>query len=290
MFRKRSDATLVRTLPGLRQVMPYLLPTRHGSQVFYTHTLNAEPIQAWLAERNAGRPDSERLTLLHAFLTALARLYRLRPEVNRFISGYRTYQHDEIAFTFVVKKEFSDDADVAEARVVFTGHETIEQTRDLVAAAVDRARHGEPGEDDQLIGFFARWPRPVLRTIASAIAQLDYHNALPRRLQDAIPLFTSAYVAPLGSIGLDAPLHHLYQYGTASVFFAYGRVHPEAVVDAAGQVVARDCITLSATLDERITDGFYLARSLAVFRALVEEPSLLDVPEITADQILAGPA
>src|SRR5699024_6508905 len=141
---------------------------------------------AWLEETNAGRPQAEHVTLFHVFLTALARTVKLRPEVNRFIAGRRTYQHTEISISFIVKTAMDDDAPETQARLVFSGDETVAEVRDVVTAAVPRERGDDRGGDDRLVDFFASWPRPVLRVISRAIASMDYHNALPAPLRDAI--------------------------------------------------------------------------------------------------------
>jgi hypothetical protein len=118
------------------------------------------------------------------------------------------------------------------------------------------------------------------------VRSLDYHNALPAPLREAIPLYTSVYVVNAGSLGIDPPFHHLYEYGTASAFVAIGRVTKEPVVDENGQVVVRSCVDLVHTLDERATDGFYFARTAEVFRRLVTEPALLAEPAITVDEVV----
>lgn len=289
MVGKRSDGARVTALPGLRRVMPFVMPTRAESQVFHRDHVDVEPLEAWLAARNARRPDDERATLLHAYLTAIARVLLLRPEANRFIAGQRTYPHDEIAITLAVKRQMEDAADLVEVRVVFTGRETVEETRDLIQLAIRAAREGSEGADGPLIDAVSRWPRPALRLLAWLAGRLDDHHLLPRAMIDAVPLFTSLYVAHIGSIGLDAPLHHLYRHGTASLFVTFGRARPVPVVAADGTVEARRCVTLGFTLDERISDGHYLARSLLMFQRLLEQPYLLDVTDLTVDAIMDVP-
>lgn len=288
VFTRRSDGTYLGKIQAMRRIVPYLMPTRTGSSVYYEQKLDVGDRLAWLEETNAARPAAEHITLFHVFLAALARTLKLRPEVNRFIAGRRTYQHNEISISFIVKTAMEDDAPEGQTRLVFTGDETVAQVRDLVTTSVSRERGTERGNDDKLVDFFASWPRPVLGLVSRLVTSLDYHNALPSALRDSIPLYTSVYVVNTGSIGIDAPFHHLFDLGTASVFVAIGRVAKEPVVDEHDQVVARDRVTLRFTLDERASDGFYFARTAQVFKRLVEEPALLETPDLTADQILGG--
>lgn len=288
MFRRRSDGTYLGDLAPLRRVMPYVMPTRTGATVYFPQRIEVDRVLAWLEDVNEGRAEPERITLFHVVLTAISRTLRLRPEVNRFVAGRRTYQHDDITVSFIVKQAMTDDSPETEVRLAFTGHETVEQVRDLVRAAVAGKRASVRGKDDDLTQLLASWPRPVLTSIARLVALLDYHNALPTTLREAIPLYTSAYVANVGSIGIDPPFHHLYEYGTASVFVAIGAVHREPVVDEQGDVVARECLNAVYTLDERASDGFYFARTAEVFRRLVSDPALLTAPDPTVEDILAG--
>lgn len=285
-FRRRSDGRYVEDLPALRRIVPHLMPTRTESVVYFPQRIEVDDLLVWLEEVNAGRADEERITLFHVVLTAIARTLRLRPEMNRFVVGRRTYEHTEIAISFVVKQALRDDAPETEARVVLTGHERVDDVRRLVAARVHGKRNAARGADDRLVDFFASWPRPVLTGIAGAIRRLDHHNLLPSALIDAIPLYTSVYVVNTGSIGIAPPFHHLYEHGTASIFVAIGRAAPQPVVDESGHVVARTCVDVVHTLDERATDGFYFARTAEVFRSLVSRPELLDDPGLTVDEIV----
>jgi hypothetical protein len=286
MFRQRPDGTYVEGLPAFRRIIPYLIRTRAEATVYFPQRIEVDELLAWLARTNEGRPEAERITLFHVLLTAIARAVKLRPEVNRFVIGRRTYEHKDISISFVVKTAATDEAPETEVRLVFTGDETVEQVRDLVRSQVEHKRTTQGGSDDRLVDFFASWPRPVLELIAGAIARLDYHNALPEALRDAIPLYTSVYMLNAGSIGIDPPFHYLYRYGSASVFVAIGALRKEAVVDEHDQVVARSCVNAVYSLDDRASDGFYFARTAEVFRRLVAHPLLLEKQDITVDEIL----
>lgn len=287
-FTRRRDGVYLHDVPALRRIIPYLLRTRTASAVYFPQRIEVEHLVAWLEQVNTTRPRDEHVTVFHVALAAAARTLRLRPEVNRFIAGRRTYQHREISISFIVKTSMDDDAPESEVRLVFTGTESVEEVRALVHAAVEGERGSVRGDDDRLVDLLAGWPRPVLDGMSRVIGLLDYHNLLPGRLVEAIPLYTSVYVVNAGSLGVDAPFHHLYENGSASVFVSIGRIVRMPVVDDEGHVVARRCLDVVYTLDERATDGFYFARTVEVFQRLVADPGLLARPEATVDDILAG--
>ena len=287
-FKRRRDGVYVESLPSLRRIVPYLMRTRVESTVYFPQRIEVDGLLGWLDRVNEDRPAEERVGIFHVLLTAVARTLALRPEMNRFVAGGRTYEHREKTVSFVVKTDMADAAPETEVRLAFTGDESVEEVRELATRAVEGKRKEPSGSDDQLVAFFASWPRPLLRLVARLIRVLDYHNLLPRFLMEAIPLYTSVYVVNTGSIGIDAPYHHLYEHGTASAFVAIGRIAPQPVVDEHGEVVARNCLDVVFTLDERATDGFYMARTAEVFRRLVADPDLLAKEGITVDELLAG--
>ena len=98
--------------------------------------------------------------------------------------------------------------------------------------------------------------------LAFAIALLDrlYRWGLaPRSLVDTDPMYTSAFVANLGSLKIDAAYHHLYEHGNCPLFVTIGRIHDGRV-------------TLRYTYDERVEDGHYCAGALKLVRERIENP------------------
>lgn len=274
-IRARRDGRLVDDLPPVRRVIPHLMPSRQEATVYYPQHLEVERLMDWLADVNHHRPADQQLRFFHVMLTALARLFRQRPELNRFISGRRTYEHRDITFAFTVKKAMTDEAAEAQTRIVFTGTETVDEVRTMVELALGKARNHTRNESDQLVSRLVGLPGPILSVIAQTAWALDALNRLPRALQEAIPMYASAYLVNLGSLNAEAPFHHLYRRGTAGVFVSIGTIRPEPVVDEEGEVVARRRVDVVYTIDERVTDGFYLVRSSQMLQEMVNDPEAL---------------
>ena len=57
-----------------------------------------------------------------------------------------------------------------------------------------------------------------------------------------------------------------------------GTLHKEEIVMPDGHKEIRDVVDIGATLDERIADGFYFARSLKLIKHICEKPELLERP------------
>ena len=57
-----------------------------------------------------------------------------------------------------------------------------------------------------------------------------------------------------------------------------GTLHKEEVLMDDGTKQIRDIVSVGATLDERIADGFYFGRSLKLIKYIFENPEILEKP------------
>ena len=82
----------------------------------------------------------------------------------------------------------------------------------------------------------------------------------------------------LGSINLHSGYHHLTNWGTNSIFIVIGEIKKRSFVNDKGQTKMKNSIDLGFTIDERIADGYYYSRTVALMRKLLENPELLEKP------------
>ncbi len=268
LFR-RPDGDLVRDLPPVRGIVPYLMRRRNESAVYHEALYDVGRARAWLRAYN--RAHAHRATLFHLVLYASARALHLRPGLNRFTSGGRVYQRREVSIAFAAKKEMKDASPFATVKLRFAADEPFEETVRRVAEAVDEGRWSGDRRIDQEAGLVMRLPGPAVSFLTSLAAWLDRFNLLPGFMMRDDPFFSSLFLANLGSVGLSDTFHHLYEYGTVSIFGVVGTVRPTAVPGRSG-VEVRDLLSVRFTLDERVNDGFYAGRSLAIARDVIEDP------------------
>ena len=102
--------------------------------------------------------------------------------------------------------------------------------------------------------------------------KLDSLNLMPKQMIDSDPMYASLFVANIGSVGIDDVAHHLYEYGTCSLFGVVGQVKKTVFVGEGDQPVVHDGVKVRWSFDERINDGFYCASSLAFARKTIEDP------------------
>ena len=134
------------------------------------------------------------------------------------------------------------------------------------------------GGIDELLDKFAALPRFVLILAIRIIRWLDFWGINPKVLTEGDPNYTTILTSNLGSIKCPAVYHHLNNYGTNSIMITVGALHKEEVLLSDGTKAIHDLIDIGATLDERIADGFYFARSLKLIKHIFANPELLEKP------------
>ena len=178
---------------------------------------------------------------------------------------------------FVVKKRFSDHAE--ETLMIYKPKDTenVCAITDLLAPRVAEAKkENESQSVDDILNIVKKLPKFIMNIVIGLIRFLDSHGLMPRFLTDVDTNYCTVLLSNLGSIKCDAVYHHLNNIGTNSIVMTIGEMHKELVVDENGETAVRDIVTLGVTLDERIGDGFYFARSLKLIKHLFKNPELLD--------------
>ena len=124
-----------------------------------------------------------------------------------------------------------------------------------------------------MIDGFASLPRFILIPAFRIIRWLDFWGKNPKILTDGDPNYTTVLLSNLGSIRCPSVYHHLNNYGTNSIMITVGELHKEERVMPDGTKEP-----VGATLDERIADGFYFAKSLKLLKHIAANPEILDMP------------
>jgi hypothetical protein len=269
----RSDGRLLKSLRPFVQIIPYVMEKRSDAQNFSKQVFCAESIDRYIKEK---KEQGFRLNYMHFFIACYVRLIAERPELNRFIMNSRIYQRDGIYVSMAVKRSLSDDGQETTVKFKFTGNEDIYEITEIINKKVNDALSYKIGTDtDKLAEKVMSLPGFVKKLMVRTLKFMDKHNVLPQKVIDASPFHTSLFFTYLKSIDTNYIYHHLYDFGTTGIFVALGKTVMLPVVEG-DKVVVKKCCQIGYTLDERICDGLYYARSFKLLEKYLENPHLLE--------------
>lgn len=282
----RSDGLYLKHIDPFMRFLPFIMKGRNEAAVYFTQEIDVTDLKEWLNQRNRadGADKSSAATIFHAVMAALVKTVVERPQMNRFIVGRRVYQRYQFRVAFVVKSEFRDDAKEEIVIITFDENDTFTSVSEKIRSEVHQVRAASKENETKRHGA-VNWlntlmnlPRFLLSGLVRLLSWVDYHGWLPRFVIEADPMHASIFMSNLASIQVDAPYHHLYEWGTTSVFMTMGVTKKLPQVMKDGEIVVRDMMNFAFTVDERISDGFYYARSIRRFKQLLEHPDQLDKP------------
>lgn len=274
-FGDRKDGTLLRNIDSMHYIMPLMYPNRCDNEAFMHLRIDLTNAEAYLAKKNASEP-AYRYNLFQLVVTAMLKTITLRPQMNRFIANKNMYQRNEITAAFTVKKIFSDHGGEALARIYAKPTDTIDSIHDEIYRQVSFCRSDNKDASTESMDFLQKIPGKKL--IGAAARFLDRHGWMPASVIATDPYYCSVVLTNLGSLKLDAGYHHMTNWGTNSVFCAIGLIKKRPFYDDEGNVDMRMSVDLGITIDERIADGYYYAKTMRLLKTLLENPELLEKP------------
>lgn len=267
----RKDGKRVKKIDAVHAIMPFLMPNRCEAEVYCVEKIDVTSLLKYLEYINEGKEKNERTTLFHAVLTAIAKTIYNRPLLNRFISGKRFYDRNELSFSFVAKNKLEDNA---EERLIILKTEkdmTLFDISDKILKIVSKTRKENTNDMNDVLGFVTMFPRCITGFIMWLFRKLDFYGLVPSFISDGDPNYSTVLLSNLGSIKSECCYHHLNNYGTNSIVSTIGVIHEEVIDGKKRQVV-----NMGFTLDERIADGIYFAKSVKLLKHILENPELLN--------------
>ena len=282
---KRPDATLVKDITKFHEFEFHVMRGRTESSILFDLDIDLSRALSYLDKINRGS-ENKKLSLFHIILCACVRTIALRPKLNRFVSNRRLWQRNQIIFSFVVKKELDENADSTTTKISFSPYETLDSVSKKVNDHLYRARE-TLNEGDKQVEFYSKLPRFLIRFIFWFLRWADEHNIVLTFITEDMPMWSSVFLANLGSIGLPSAYHHLYELGNIGFFIAIGKVEKKIFVDQkTGKVYTRDGVSIRVNMDDRISEGVYLTKAMEYLKSFIENPELLESPpELTEEQI-----
>ena len=279
----RYDGWYVSGLDSMHVMMPYMFGDRTKNEAVMSEVLDLTEVDKYLAKKNAENPDFK-YTWFHFIVAATAKTLLLRPKMNYFITGRRFYERKYIRISFVVKRQLDEKAEELQANFLLDkeGGSPLDQVHDYVQSFVQKVR-----KEDKTVGIsnalnvVKNLPRPLFNLMAWALKRMEYHGWYPKGFAKDDPCYASVFVTNLGSIKLHADYHHLFDWGNNSFFIVINEKKLRPFWNEDGTYELRNTIKLGLTIDERIADGTYFAKSIRLVRKIFANPELLDLPAAT---------
>ena len=260
MFGYRPDGRPVpEYVDPIVQFTPFIMTTRNDAQNFVTFPVEYKPMADYIrAHRDAEEPISFMTILIAAYVRAV----RKHPELNRFVVGKRLYAHKGISISYMVLRETSDGRlDEAAIKLHLEPTDTIFD----VARKLNERR-------------FLKIPI-IPWLLVSFIKLLDRFGLMPGKIIEVSPFHCSLFVTNMMSINLPSIYHHLYNFGTCSLFLALGRPERQVIANKEGKAVRQLMVPVGAVTDERVCGGASYAVAMRTLLKYMLDPAALETLE-----------
>lgn len=263
--KKRRDAKWIKPKDAIQAIVPYIMPKRTEAEVSSKVDMDITKLVEFVDTKN--KEDlGYKMTYFHALLSCFAKTVYNRPALNRFVKNKRLYERNKITFAFIAKDKLNDTGEERIISVDLKPNDNIMTFSKHVAVDVFKVRKEGSNNMDDTLNFFSSLPKFILSIIVKIVFFLDNHGINPKALTEGDTNYSTIIFSNLGSIKTNSVYHHLNEYGTNSIVITIGTIKEEK---------GRKIVDITATLDERIADGFYFAKSIQLAEYIANNPELL---------------
>ena len=271
----RADGRRISDIDPIVQITPYLMPMRCDAQVFLAHELDYEMLTRYIAGQ---MKKDERITFMQIIVAAYVRAVSQHPEVNRYIMNKQFYSRNNCTVSFTMLKDPQNaEAGETAVKIRFDATDTLYDVRDRMNAVIEGNR-GVNNKNfvDKLASGLLKIPG-LATVVVGLVRLLDRYGLLPGAFLDEIPFHTGMFITNNASIGLHHVNHHIYNFGSTSLFFGMGLIERKAVVED-GKTRMKRFLPIGITADERVCSGAFYAGFFADMERYLDHPELLEVP------------
>lgn len=274
MSKDRKDARRVE-LPAMMQCAIDLKPGRANSDVYINRRMDVTELVKYIEEKKAA---GIRYTYFNAFMTAIGKVIYNRPKLNRFVANRHMYEHKDVSLAFVAKMQLNDTSEEIMLNLDIAPEDNLDGVTEKLAKKIENLRGKKVHKEgaNSAMDVLAKLPNFIRVPIFGVIKSLDKHGKLPASLTGSNIYYSSMIVSNLGSIRCGAIYHNLTNFGSCSSLATMGEITDEPRYLPDGTVEMRKFCEFGITLDERIGDGFYFAKSCRLIEHILAHPTLLE--------------
>jgi len=266
--KSRCDGEFIQGLHPYRRMMAFLMPNRNESVVYFDDYVRVEKLLQYIEDAR----EHFHVDITHCLVGAYGYAIADTKTMNRFTVGRRLYDRKGRYITFSMKrKRLNKKAKIAAVKTQVEPNATFLDLCKKINQKIGIERTDKVTYTDKELSFFLKLPRPLLRGGIAFFKFLDYFNLLPGSFIHPDPMYTSIFIANLGSLGMRAGYHHLYEWGNCPLFVMVGAIEDKPVVED-GEIVVRKMLHIRYTYDERIDDGLTANSGIIAARTVLENP------------------
>lgn len=261
MFGRRCDGKLVKGGDPMLRITSAIMKHRYDAMVNYLLEIDCESLDNFIVKERA---NGINFSYMDIVMAAIVRMYAERPELNRFTMNTRIYDRKGISICLTVKKSLRENSDETTVKLNFDGSENIYQVKEIIDKNIQMNKGTDKtNSTDRTAKLLMALPPFLLKFAVRFLMFLDRHGMVPKKLINLSPFHASCFFTNMKSISTEYVYHHIYDFGTVGMFAGMGKevVRPVPNKDGKGFHNAK-ILQIGITIDERICDGLYYARSI----------------------------
>ncbi|MBO4398512.1 MAG: hypothetical protein J5795_00100 [Lachnospiraceae bacterium] len=269
------------------------MPSKTDAWVLFEDKIDITRLEAFIRDQRKG--ELPRLTMYHVIFSAIVRTFAEVPELNRFVVNSKVYSRNEIKGSMVVMKGMRRDSERSMISPRFQLEDTLpdvvrrieaetDQIDTTTSSVADDPNKTKFDKAESALGMIPGW---MIKIAMWFLRKTDKHGILPKKLHQVSPFHSSFFITHMGSIGLDSVYHHVYEFGTLSIFGAIGRKENYCELNERGEMKRGTRMKLQFVVDERACDGYMYALGFRRIKYLLSHPEILMSPpeKIVFDKI-----
>jgi pyruvate/2-oxoglutarate dehydrogenase complex dihydrolipoamide acyltransferase (E2) component len=278
MFGFRSDGKRIKTIDPIMKLTPHVMPQRNDAMVMSMYDIDCKGMDEYIFKK---RKEDIHLTYMDIVIAAIVRTLALRPRLNRFIMNGRVFKRNDIQVAFTIKKALLDSVEETTIKLTFKGTEDLMAIHEALQKEIlANSKVTATNDTDNFAKILTIVPNGLIKFLVGIIKFLDKHGVMPMSIINLSPFHTSLFITNMKSIKMNYVFHHIYNFGTTSIFMSMGKEKYEPIVlDAEEEKFGiAKIMKMGIVIDERICDGLYFGNSFREFKKFIENPTIMETP------------
>ena len=270
----RADGKRTKGLSAIERATPYIMSKRVDAQNYVTEYVDEEIIKDYI--RAVRREKGIRVTRMAVVIAAYYLAALQHPYINRFVMNGHVYDRNHFCVSFVMlKSDANGRGTQTTVKVYFKPEDNIFTINQKINEMIEEnSRPATKNNTDKFAAFM--FSVPFLPNLVVGFAKLlDKFGLLPRFIIDLSPFHTCLFITTPAEIYTTHIYHHVYEFGTTSVFLSVGKSIPNYFTGHLDKKV----MPISVVMDERICTGHDYALFNKTMQRYLRNPQSMERQE-----------